>query len=62
MSIDKESTGFPEVNVHKRTTKVNLWMIVAILTFFLVAAVAAIRIARKTASPAGAPSGESPRK
>lgn len=36
MSIDKESTGIPEMNVHKRTTKVNL-SIVAGVVLFLVA-------------------------
>jgi hypothetical protein len=51
MSIDKESDGIPEVNVHRWTTKVNLWMIVAILAFFIVAGAAAFRISQKTASP-----------
>jgi hypothetical protein len=35
MSIEKDSTGLPEVNVHKRTTKVNLSMIVGIVIFFV---------------------------
>ena len=48
MSIDKESDGVPEVNVHRRTTKVNLWMIAAILVFFAVAAVAAVWISRRS--------------
>jgi hypothetical protein len=33
MSIDKESSGFPEVNVHKRTTKVNLSVVLGIALF-----------------------------
>lgn len=33
MSIDKTSSGMPEVNVHKRTTKVNLSVIIAVLLF-----------------------------
>lgn len=52
MSIDKESDGVPEVNVHRRTTKVNLWMIVAILVFFAVAALAAVWISRRSDLPA----------
>jgi len=33
MSIDKESSGLPEVNFHRRTTKVNLWMVIGIGLF-----------------------------
>lgn len=36
MSIDKESSGIPEVNVHKRTTKVNLSIVVGVVLFFVV--------------------------
>lgn len=53
MSIEKESTGMPEINVHRRTTKVNLWMIVAIIAFFAVSAMAAYLISRQSASPVG---------
>jgi hypothetical protein len=38
MSLEKNSTGMPEVNVHKRTTKVNLSMIVGVALFFAVMA------------------------
>lgn len=38
MSIDQNSTGLPGINVHKRTTKVNLWMIAAILIFLALTA------------------------
>lgn len=38
MSIDKESTGMPEIDVHRRTTKVNLAIIVGVLAFFVVVA------------------------
>ena len=55
MSIDKESSGFPEVNVHRPTTKVNLWMIADILMFLGVAAAAAFWISRDAASPTGVP-------
>jgi hypothetical protein len=36
MAIDKESSGLPEVDLSRRTTKVNLWMIVGIALFFVV--------------------------
>jgi hypothetical protein len=36
MSIEKESSGMPEVNVHKRTTKVNLSIVAAVLLFFVI--------------------------
>ena len=36
MSIDKESNGVPEFNVHKRTTKVNLSVIFAVVAFFVI--------------------------
>lgn len=38
MSIDKESSGLPEVNVHRRTTKVNLSIVIGVLIFFAVMA------------------------
>ena len=34
MSIEKESTGFPQVDVHKRTTKVNFSIIIGLVIFF----------------------------
>jgi hypothetical protein len=34
MSIEKESSGLPEVDVHKRTTKVNLSIVIGLLVFF----------------------------
>jgi hypothetical protein len=39
MSIDKESDGMPEVDVSKRTTKVNLSVIVAVGLFMAVGAI-----------------------
>ena len=39
MSIDKESDGVPEVDVSKRTTKVNLSVIVAVGLFLGIGAV-----------------------
>jgi hypothetical protein len=35
MAIDKESSGLPEVDFERRTTKVNLWIIVAVGVFYL---------------------------
>lgn len=39
MSFDKND-GAPIVNVHKKTTKVNIWMVVAVLVFLALGAVA----------------------
>jgi hypothetical protein len=36
MGLDKDDPR-PPVALHKRTTKVNIWMVVAILAFFVVA-------------------------
>lgn len=36
MSIDKSSSGLPEMNVHRKTTKVNLSMVVGVVIFFVV--------------------------
>jgi hypothetical protein len=47
MSIDKESNGIPEVNVHRRTTKVNLWMIAAVVAFLAAMAMAAFWVSRR---------------
>lgn len=60
MSIDKQSTGIPEINVQKRTTKVNLWMIAAVVGFFAVMAIVAGLISREenripTPAAAGTP-------
>jgi len=38
MAIDKDSNGVPEVDLSRRTTKVNLWMIIAVALFFIVMA------------------------
>lgn len=34
MSIEKESTGLPEINPHKRTTKVNFTIVIGVAVFF----------------------------
>jgi hypothetical protein len=38
MSIDKESTGMPEIDLHRRTTKVNFAVGAGIVVFFIIAA------------------------
>jgi hypothetical protein len=38
MSIDKESSGVPQFDVHRRTTKVNLAMMGSVLVFFIIVA------------------------
>jgi hypothetical protein len=44
MSFDQKD-GIPLVNVHKRTTKVNLWMVVGIATFLIIGLLAIISLA-----------------
>jgi len=56
MSIDKESHGFPEVNLQRRTTKVNVSMIAAVLLFFAVALGIGLWVAMRTESPRVPPS------
>jgi hypothetical protein len=34
MSIEKEGSGLPQVDVHKRTTKVNLSIVIGLAVFF----------------------------
>jgi len=36
MGFDADSDGRPIVNVHKKTTQVNLWMVVGVAVFFIV--------------------------
>jgi flagellar basal body-associated protein FliL len=55
MSRDTEGSGFAGVNVHRSSTKVNLWMIVGIVTFLVVMAVAAFWVSRRAAAPASVP-------
>jgi hypothetical protein len=38
MSIDKESSGMPEVDLGRRTTKVNFGTIIGVAVFLVVAA------------------------
>ncbi|MEO5958908.1 MAG: hypothetical protein ABIZ49_09705 [Opitutaceae bacterium] len=50
MSIEKESSGLPEFNVQRRTTKVNLSVIVAVILFFAIAVAVAFWIYREPGS------------
>lgn len=36
MSIDKDSNGLPEINVHRRTTKVNFSIVIGVALFFAI--------------------------
>jgi hypothetical protein len=36
VSIDKHSTGMPEIDVHRRTTKVNFSIMGGVILFFAV--------------------------
>ncbi|HWL15099.1 MAG TPA: hypothetical protein VNR00_05810 [Opitutus sp.] len=35
MAIDKESSGLPEVDIKRRTTKVNLGVVVGVVVFLV---------------------------
>jgi hypothetical protein len=47
MSIDNGSSGYPQINVHKRTTKVNLGIVVSILVFFALMTAMAVWVSRE---------------
>jgi len=55
MSIEKESTGFPEVNPHRRTTKVNFSIVIGVVLFFAITLGVALWVANRPESPDGAP-------
>lgn len=54
MSIDKNSSGFPEVNLHKKTTQVNVGMTVGIVLFLVGAAAVAFWTFRQSKTPEAA--------
>ncbi len=63
MSIDKNSSGFPEVNLEKKTTQVNVWMVLAVVFFLLGAAAVAYWTSQRSAaveSPASPPTPPGP--
>ena len=47
MGFDPNSAGQPLVNVHKKTTQVNLWMVVGVAVFFLISAVTVVWLSRR---------------
>lgn len=47
MSIDKESDGVPEIDPRRRTTKVNLFIIVAVAAFLGVGALLMTWLSRR---------------
>jgi hypothetical protein len=47
MGFDANSAGQPIVNVHKKTTQVNLWMVVCVVVFFLISAAAVIWLSQR---------------
>ena len=47
MSIDKHSSGMPEIDVHRRTTKVNFGTIAGVIVFLVLAVAAIIWFARQ---------------
>ena len=47
MGFDQNSAGQPLVNVHKKTTQVNLWMVAGVVMFFLVCATVLFSLSRR---------------
>lgn len=60
MSIDKNSSGLPEVNLSRPTTKVNVWMVVGILLFLAAAAAVAYSNWRKADASKSSPAASGP--
>ena len=48
MSIDKESTGLPGMDVHKPDTKINLGVVVGVILFLILGAIATFWMIKKT--------------
>lgn len=47
MGFDPQTAGQPLINVHKRTTKVNLAMVAGILIFVVIGVLYAVRVVWK---------------
>ena len=47
MGFDENSRGQPLVNVHKKTTQVNIWMVVGVALFALVAVILIVNLSRR---------------
>ena len=59
MAIDKESTGVPEVDFSRRTTKVNLGMVVGAVVFLIIMFSVVIHfVRRENAEKNAAPSSD----
>lgn len=58
MGFDPQTADKPLVNVHKRTTKVNLAVVIAVLLFLVIGVLYAVRVIRKMDQ--GAPLIETP--
>jgi hypothetical protein len=55
MAIDKESSGLPEVDLRRRTTKVNLAIVVAAVMFYIITSVVLWYFARRSDAETNAP-------
>lgn len=47
MAIDKDSSGLPQVDFHRRTTQVNLGVVVGVRLFFVAMAGVVVWFVRK---------------
>jgi hypothetical protein len=47
MGFDPNSAGQPIINVHKKTTQVNLWMVVGVAVFFIISAIVLFSLSRR---------------
>lgn len=56
MSIEKESTGLPEVDLKRRTTKVNLGIVVGAAVFLIAMFIVLFVFARKSDRATNSPS------
>jgi hypothetical protein len=56
MAIEKESTGVPEVDFSRRTTKVNLGIIVAAAVFFVITITIVFYYVRRSDAETNTPS------
>jgi flagellar biosynthesis/type III secretory pathway M-ring protein FliF/YscJ len=50
MAIDKESTGVPEVDFGRRTTKVNLGIVVGVIVFIIIMFATVVHFSRREAA------------
>jgi peptidoglycan/LPS O-acetylase OafA/YrhL len=55
MGFDPNSEGQPLVNVHKKTTQVNLWLAVGVAVFFVICAFVVVHHSRSHDGDAATP-------